>query len=266
VLLALIVALATYYITIDASSIRAQAQPFGRATPDRIITAAVIIGVSIVAQAFEATYQRRKRIERDAVSREVLRLLFPIWVGVERRLQRREMKDTFGLHVWLVPRWHWTLVPRPVRKATPRGVRARFPTPQMWHAAELRMRSDQPSTEISWRRGKGVVGMCWRRRHFFYFDAAANWGAARMDEAAWGNLSANDKLGLSYGEYVRLSSKYNRAFAVPIFRHGSQARDPEFIGCVVLDEAAGVEQFDIDTVQVRGELAALANLVSLQVR
>lgn len=256
---------AAVVVTYDSSTLSGAARrPFGVSEDDyrvAVLVCIAVLGTSYVAAGFQAIRDRQRILRREILRNRIVRILFPVWDTVRVRLPHVADQRSVGLHVWLVPHWHWTLVPRWIRNHTPRRLRQRLPTPAMWCAGSLRIdRWTGPRANVEFRRDIGVIGRCWRERGLIHWTRA-EWGPSKLDAAGWGSLDERLRQGLSYPQYEYFFDRYASVLALPIFgalHHGS---DPELIGCVVVD--VGSETVDLNTPRIQGYLASLSNSVSL---
>ncbi len=254
---------ATAYLAIDSSSLASKPKFLGRTTTTEVVLAAVVVGLSASWGVVDALLERRYLTHRDHIARQVSEISFALWYLTSRSMRTDRLRERFGVHVWLVPQWHWTLVPRRIRRLTPRTWRRKLWTPYMWRAAEYRMdRHNHQGTGIQWKRGTGAIGMCWSTRDRFSFDLHANWGPGELTEARWNLLSPELQLNLRYDQAKSLQAKYRRVVAVPIFRKDHGYPDPEFIGCVVIDTPAGEADLNIAAARFRGLAVSAAAAIA----
>lgn len=150
---ALAIVLATAYIAIDSSSLDTRPDWLPEPTQTKVIVAAIIVGLAAGFNLLEAMRREQRIATRDSLSGGLFDVAFPLWYKSSVLMTRESARRKFGVHIWLVPRWHWTLIPRIIRRYTPRDVRARLRTPIMWHALEIRMdKLSHAATGIGWRR------------------------------------------------------------------------------------------------------------------
>ena len=264
-IVAFFTALATAVVMYDSSSMGDKRQLFPwMATDDyaKVIWVCIaIIGLSVIITVVDAYVERKRLRRRESISVAVSRALFPTWHLLYSRTQGRENQRWVGVHVWLVPTWHWTVVPRRIRNLCPSRIRARLWTPAMWRAASFRLKRHQTPTDIPWRRDVGTLGLAWRDRDTRFLDLTSHW-ATLHTASQWAALPDVDRMGLTHYQYQRLRQKYATVIAVPIFRTDSDASDPEFLGCVVADTGAGTSGLDLNTSHTRGILETAASAVS----
>jgi hypothetical protein len=257
---ATLIAIATAIVALDSSSLSGKSLPWltRRWT---VLLSVFILGFAVMWNFFDAEVERRRLHRRHSIAVAVSAIAFAVWNKVHRVGYKRWTKERIGLHVWMVPTWHWTLVPRWIRKLTPRKLRAKLPTPSMWRAAQFRLRETSEPSDILWRRDVGAIGACWRDRKSCFYDLEALWGNQLRTEAEWRTLRREVSLGLDYSQYATIREKYASVLAVPIFRHPDRRADSEFIGCVVVDTPKD-GRADIDTPYVRGALLVAAQQIS----
>lgn len=256
--------LSLIYLTVDSSSLGDEIAIFGPPTKFRIIVAACIVGLSTLIAILESTVVANRMRRQDWIARNVLELVVPLWAILHSLMSDGDCKKTFGVSVWLVPRWHWTLVPRTVRDKTPMSFRRKFPTPRMWRAAQMRLTPSGQASDIAWRRGVGAIGLCWLNRSPFFYDMESKWGLGTLPEAAWNDLQPQDKMRLRYSEYLHLAGRYRTVLCYPIFRDRPTTVDREFIGCIVVDTSVNAPPYNIDTPQVHSHLFLAATLIALK--
>jgi len=151
--------------------------------------------------------------------------------------------DSLGLHVWLVPRWHWRLAPPAFKERLPESVKDKVPSPAMWRPARLRHIDHIDPSGIRWRRGRGVIGRCWLRRQAISFSLQADWGAYRdYDAKQWKALRRDPKfrhvtMKLNFEQFQRMQSLYSEVLAVPIYKQ-RESGNRYLVGCVVADMPA----------------------------
>lgn len=110
--------------------------------------------------------------------------------------------------------------------------------------ARLRL-APQPTSNISWYVGKGVVGLCAQNQADVAKDVYCLHGPIRTREE-WGQLSSDITLGLGWEECESLRGKHGHVLATPI----NHPRTEKIVGVVTLDgppEQSAV----LDTKQIR---------------
>lgn len=224
-------------IAIGLSRINWPSAAFWSGRQGTIIGAIAVAAVApLVQTAFSelGEKRRRKELEREA---HIRTLLVPSLIVAVRDC--KAPWESTGIQAFLVTGWLW-------RK---RHVRV----------AKLRMASI-PSSGVSWKQGKGVIGLCWQTRtaQWEQLDGAfAKLGDVGPDR--WLSLDTRRTYGLSFTEYQALGTKYGTVAAVPIIDSGDK-----YIGCVTLDTPAGVKLEH----KARGleSLAVTADLVGRHVK
>jgi hypothetical protein len=113
-------------------------------------------------------------------------------------------------------------------------------TPVLRCVASLTLRIQPPQrSNITWTRGKGVVGLCWDDAErgqvgLLGLDTAALAAiAASLSEAQWAGLTIKQQAGLTQAEARRLGY-YGVVVAYPICDS-----DQRFRGCLVVEGPAG---------------------------
>ncbi len=120
----------------------------------------------------------------------------------------------------------------------------------------LRPRATPGVSGVTWRPGKGVIGMCVvEGRDIGYDVSALDRDLEGVSAAEWAQLAADDRLGLSYEEWLLLREKFAVVVATPIVReHSGRART---IGCVAVDGPAGkLDALFSDEVRIEMQSAA----------
>jgi hypothetical protein len=220
-------------IAFDSSSLHDQG--WWRPSATLVFWSIVVVGLCVIWQFIDAEIERRRVRRRTEMSNEINRIMFPIWYKIRTVTNDRPYQERIGVHVWMVPSWHWNLVPERVRTLVPEGWRAKLPVPRMWRACDLRLKKDQHGgTDIRWKRDIGAIGRCWRERERQYLVMQDAWGAKPLSESEWDDLPKSDRLGLTFQQYRRVRDKYHSVLVVPIYKqHGVPGS--RFIGCVVVD-------------------------------
>lgn len=225
---------ATLVVLLDSSNVWQRSDTEWHPGRYQVLAAVIVLALSSVYTLIDAQLERFWRNRRDSISLVAAEKMFPLWCGVADSFRHRAVRETLGVHVWLVPPWYAIAAHARVRDLIPAFIRKRLWSPQLWRAVQYRRRHKELATGISWRKGKGAIGLCWKTAATFHFDAVATWGAAQLSASDWHQLSESDRLGLSYHEYTKVRLKYGRVLAVPVFRPGGSSK-PQFIGCIVVD-------------------------------
>jgi hypothetical protein len=139
-----------------------------------------------------------------------------------------------GLHVWKVA-WHR-------RSGWP------FYGRELERVKTVRLGSLPALRQISFYKGKGVVGKCWQLNDEVIVDNNARYRHVQS-EADWLALNPADRDGFSYQEFVRVRDR-GAILASPVRDHRQR-----FIGCVSLDVKTGAS-FVHDNL-VRGKIQQL---------
>lgn len=262
----LVVALATafsgFIISLDASSLE---QRGWWVPPAGLVFACMaLVAGAVLWQFVDAEIERRRVKRRTELANEINKLMFPVWYKIRSVGANRPTRERIGVHVWMVPTWHWHMVPELARSFVPRSWRSRLPTPRMWRACHYRLKDDQhDSTDIHWTRDIGAIGRCWRDRERTVFDMRDRWGSTELFEAQWRNLPAQDKLGLTYRQYQRVHAKYSSVLVFPIFKVPGSP-DTRFIGCVVVD-ALSTHPVNLNVEKVLGEAYSASKQIAFRV-
>jgi hypothetical protein len=109
----------------------------------------------------------------------------------------------------------------------------------------FRLSDYPPESAVAWSKGKGAIGECWEKGISILHDrrsAAATFGDPRQaTEATFASLTDEQRVGLTYEEFVTTISKYGEIFATPIrARHSGELMGVLSIDCS-LDAYAGGE-------------------------
>lgn len=247
----------TVIVLLDASNVWQRSTTDWHPGKHQVATAIVVLAFSAFYSFADALLERSRARRRDGVSVVISELLFPLWCRLSQRITNKSVRESLGVHVWLVPSWYALMAQPIIRDRIPARIRRRLWTPGLWRAAQYRQRHEKPPTGISWKRGKGAIGAAWRRVDTFYFDMSAKWGADELDQHAWDALPPSDQLGLNFHEYKKLNQKYGSVLVTPIFRPRAGS-NPPFLGCVVVDLPRDTTQMNLDNPDVRNEVYTTA--------
>lgn len=261
VLVTVAIALATTVVAFDASSLRDE--PGWRPGHHQVIAAIVVIGFGVLWNFADAEVERRRGRRRNEMGFIISDIAFPVWADLQNEFHARELREGLGVHVWMVPSWHWAVVPQSFRNLVPEKARARLPTPPMWRAVRIRMDTEDQPTDIAWRRDVGVLGKCWRDRKSVYLDLVAHWGPVPMSEQAFGALPGDGQYGLTYQQYLSVAAKYASVLAIPVYEDPDNARS-RFIGCVVFDSIKDAP-INLDSKRIRGKAWVASKTISRSV-
>lgn len=214
-----------------------------------LVAALVWIAAWAVFDTAERTYGawRAKRDARlDAARKDGEQVLKGTLVQVQR-LSGLDWTQ-IGLHLFLVSkRWQagW-----PVRYEYQK------------HIVRVKMSEYPPPTGIVWKKGKGVIGRCWKNKRFEAHDvrrAYAPYQGATKHE--WDQLSDDDRFGLDYDEFTRTKDHTGAILAAPLL----EAMGSRYIGCVSLD-APGDSFVKLNTPDVKNLLQLAATTAAALVR
>lgn len=253
-----VMALAGAVVSIDSSSLRDSG--WWMPGPSLVVACIVAIALGLIWQYIDAEIERRRVRRRTSLANEISKLMFPLWHEMQSLGTTKRTRERIGLHVWMVPTWHWTLVPDWLRSLTPQRLRDRLPTPRLWRAAQFRLQDDHEPTDIRWKRDVGAIGICWRERHRQHFVMRDLWDEDEYTAEAWEQLPAEDKLGFNYEQYRRIWHKYDAVLAWPIYKYPTTPGS-QFIGCIVVDALVG-HPVHFDRRSVRGKLYNAANEIA----
>ncbi|MCU1668060.1 MAG: hypothetical protein JWP40_987 [Blastococcus sp.] len=126
--------------------------------------------------------------------------------------------------------------------------------------------TDRPTpSEITWTRGKGVIGTCWQEQDEVHRDlraACTRYPNGSVTPEKFKSVRPDLKLGMTLEEFRMMIGKYGEVLAVPI-----KNRNGKFLGCVAVDvpieycvlPTAGTAQ--LERVQVKQVAAATAAIL-----
>jgi len=115
--------------------------------------------------------------------------------------------DDIGVHLWSVE--HVEGISGPV----------------LDRKARARLSGVAPSPTRYWKKGEGVVGLCWKSQSEVWVNLTDP-KYQNISEHDWNNLSTDAKMGLGYDEALRTIQYFNAIFAFPI------VSKEKFIGCI----------------------------------
>ncbi len=123
--------------------------------------------------------------------------------------------------------------------------------------------NDSPGpTNITWTKGKGVVGRCWQDEQPMIIDTGRideRWGNCTAQQ--WAKVREDTRMGLSHEKFRKVTGKYGTVVAVPMYDAGSH----DMIGCVTLDAPKGLHD-KLQAVDAAGETAATAAVIANFIR
>ena len=118
--------------------------------------------------------------------------------------------EDIGIHLWVVEQVEGISSPVLARK-----VRAR-------------LSGVTPSPTRYWKKGEGIVGQCWKSQSDVWVDLTDS-KYQNISDHDWNNLVADERIGLSYDEFLKTIQYFNSIFAIPIV-----SKD-KFIGCISMN-------------------------------
>jgi hypothetical protein len=120
----------------------------------------------------------------------------------------------------------------------------------------VRPRASPGVSGVDWHPGKGVIGMCVvEGRDIGYDISELDADIAGTTREHWAALSDDERLGLTYDEWLLLREKFGVVVATPVVRERSGRSST--VGCVALDGPAG--QIDVlFSDEVRAQLQSAA--------
>ena len=120
----------------------------------------------------------------------------------------------------------------------------------------VRPRASPGVSGVDWQSGKGVIGMCVvEGRDIGYDVSELDADIAGTSREQWAALPDDERLGLTYDEWLLLREKFGVVVATPIVSERSGRATT--IGCVALDGPAG-RLDDLFSDDVRAQLQSAA--------
>ncbi len=130
----------------------------------------------------------------------------------------------------------------------------RFRDPVLERKLRVRLSSVPVSSDVTWTRGKGVVGACWQQQRDHVVDLDGLHSAHYdIDAEAWDRLPASVTLGLTFQDFERTRAKYGMVVATPMTRPLGGV-----VGVVAVDGPCG-RSSALDTGPVKGALRRVAD-------
>ncbi len=132
--------------------------------------------------------------------------------------------------------------------------------PVQWlHRIERERVADLPvPSGITWRPGKGVIGLCVSQSKEQNFDAGAFKAKYRKyTKEQWKKLDRDTRMDLRYDEFQRIHDKYGTVIAVPMMK------GERVIGCVSFDAPEGLHRHLKDADVVDAVAAAAATVAGI---
>ncbi|SDN51375.1 hypothetical protein SAMN05660199_00170 [Klenkia soli] len=118
-------------------------------------------------------------------------------------------------------------------------------------------------SDITWTRGKGVIGLCWEGQDELHKDlrpACKKYPNGACTETRWQSVSPDLRMGMSLEEFRMMIGKYGEVLAMPI-----KSAKGTFLGCVAVDvpiEACNPDDVaKLGTTAVRNIAAATADVM-----
>lgn len=216
--------------------------PIGHLTwlPLALTTTAAFFGVF---QPIASHRYQKKRPIREAWDRHLLHALGDLIVRCQQignptktgsrasRLTARAFNfGDLGLHVWKVV-WR-------IKREWP------FIGQELERVRTVRLGSLPALRQISFVKGKGIVGKCWVLNDEVVSDNESRYRDI-FSEGDWLKLEASERDGFSYQEFVRVKDR-GAILASPIRNHKRQ-----FIGCVSVDVKTGIQFLEDEFVRGR---------------
>ncbi len=212
------------------------------ATNTAVLAAAIVCGLASLREVVGGLVERLGEDRSESFRRSLENELGVLWRSVAITDDALKVSPV-GLHIWLVPRWHWRYPPEMLISRKQATFRRRLPTPSLWRPAKLRHIDHVDPSYMKWRRGRGVVGQCWLQRGRVQLDVEKDWKQFESVSASeWKAASRNDNvtnltMQLTFGQFQRLRKLYSEVLAVPIYKERASGTR-YFVGCVVADMPA----------------------------
>jgi hypothetical protein len=132
-----------------------------------------------------------------------------------------------------------------------------MPRRKLHRLARERVNDTPVPSGITWIKGKGVIGRCWRDQREQLHDAerlfVSHGNCSRRD---WDALGEDERMGMSHGEFQKIAGKYGTVIAVPLIGRGEKV-----IGVVALDAPMGTIS-QLSSPDVTQAIGAAARVVS----
>jgi hypothetical protein len=181
----------------------------------QFVLATLVVVSAPTADAFFYLRSRRREEERRLLARQVSETL---------RIALVQVIDLTGLD-WKAVGMNAFLIER----------RHRWRREQYLHRIGRERISIHPlPSEVTWTKGKGVIGRCWELNSDVGVDLAKHFAPYRsLTEAEWDALPSDERFGLSYLEFKR-TEHLGPVVATPM-----QEADGTIIGVVSVDGPPG---------------------------
>jgi hypothetical protein len=178
-----------------------------------------VVGVVVAAvltplvQAIDAHFKARS----EAFGRKVSEVIAGVLVEIHR-LPDIDITQ-LGIHAFEVnPRWY----PIPLPKVLKRRAR-------------VRLRPSTRSGPVVWKKGKGLIGLCWQTSKRLEADLGPVLfpDGTYLTRERWNALPALERMGMKYRDYQHTSAG-GVIVVQPVFLNG------DFAGCISLDGPTGL--------------------------
>lgn len=100
-------------------------------------------------------------------------------------------------------------------------------------AAHFLLAGERAHSGITWKEGKGVVGMAWKERHPKAINLETLY-AKHNTPTRWNSLSEDERLGLTWAERKGLP-RYKTVYAAPLYRRAPGVENPPVRGILAVD-------------------------------
>lgn len=190
---------------------------------DRVVVTAVVVSAVLAAASTIGGAWAEWRAQRLGARRELadFQLTAALWAIVDQVGGSLDFRD-LGLAAYRVRRPWW----RPWQQ-------------ELQRVHRVRARRRPVTSDIVWRPGKGVVGLCVTQHQVVATDLTQLYaGLGTPTRLDWDTRVPDDvRLGLTYDEFLEVHHKYDVVVASPII--DDSGRSSTVRGCVVLDGPDG---------------------------
>lgn len=227
----------------------AQRNQYEQRTQDRdrrnrfVLAAGLVCGLASFREVVGGLNEKLGEDRSERFRREIENELGTLWRNAADKEGVKAI-ESLGLHVWLVPRWHWRFAPAAFKERLPESWKLKIPAPAMWRPGKLRHVDHLHPSGIRWRRGRGVLGRCWLERWQVQLDVQRDWGPyLNVTKPQWKQMRRDSSLDaitmkLNHGQFMRLSKLYSEVVAVPIYKTRQPSGNRYLVGCVAADMPA----------------------------
>jgi len=133
-----------------------------------------------------------------------------------------QVSDLTGYNKWGVGVTAWGVKRRGFRR-----------TPVLERLGRRRFTDRPAPSNITWTKGKGIIGLCWEREAEVHKDlrgACARYPQGNITASRFAEITEDLRQGMSLEELQKMIGKYGEVLAVPM-----KDRNGSFIGCIAVD-------------------------------